>query len=784
MGTVSERHLQVLHEDIVAALSRVLPELTAAGDLVADWSQNPRGTGEELVGLARNLADVRELELAMPIVAEMKAGKSSLINAIVGYELLPSRAQPMTTLPTKIILIDGMDLRRPELEIPGSLQDLYARAEKAISESLLGGWQVPEGHSYLGELAARIAIGDLRPLKRTYTGIEAVHDILARLNDQMRLLTFARPDLDLLGQVTDLPVLRTGSQHSYQSGDAMAGRLVIIDTPGPNEKSMALRLTEVLERQLAASHVVLIVLDYMHMNSDAAEDVRDLLDRHLAIIGPHRVFGVVNKVDARKTPADLSKEDTYESARITLGLTPEQAEGRIFETVAHWGAIGSRVIAELADRADGDFSTSTAMRALWKEVHPLDEGEEITLGLREATVGEIERDARKLLARSGISVLVETAIGRLRAGAGPTVMAVALDRFIAALTDLRELAELERGGTARSQAAVREQLANLEKEMALLAQMRAKRPDSEALRSRFSGSIEELIGILRLGAEQIIDTLDATERTDRSLPDRIQSMVRSAQARVTKSVWRDGKAADTREFPTLTEAEAFMDKMSDSVVSQLQPLLDYGRSEADRRISEMVATVEAEQEAQVHQLLERAAKVLEIAFDVKLTVPPVTLDTAVEVTLDRPATRTSSGSYTYTVKEKKRTWWSCGFKVSVDVEKHSSYSNTYFVVAKADVKTRIGHVFEGRLREIRQTLTKYLTDELEAKLDEYYDHSNQYLTRYHSALSRSQNVSRLDDRQKQEYLARLGALEKTCTAELRSLSDYREQVAGFENAAG
>jgi predicted GTPase len=784
MGTFTEQHLQVLHEDVIAALERIHPMLIGASGLVDNWSKNPRGVQAELDSLLRHLAHVRELELVMPIVAPMKAGKSSLINAIVGYQLLPSRANPMTTLPTKIVIVDGKELEKPELEIPASLQNLYARAEKAIYKAIQDGWELPEGHSYLRDLAMDIMNQVAPALKRNYVGVDAVHAILARLNDQMRMLAFADPDLDLLNEVEELPVLRTGSLHSYTTANAGAGRLVIIDTPGPNENAIAARLSQVLEQQLADSHVVLVVLDYTQMGSDAAQDVRDRLKRHLAIIGPGCLFAVVNKVDARKSPSDLNQEDTYENARNSLNLTPEQAEGHVFETVAHWGVIGSRVVAELASPPENyDPAASQAVLALWKELRPLDDDEEIADELRETSVGRVEREARKLLARSGVAAVVGSAISQLREGAAPRVMATALDRFIAAQSDLREVLELERSGAERGQAVVREQLANLDKEIALLATMREARPDPQALQKRFSKDIEGLITTLRKGGTEIIATLDAKESTDRSLPDQVQGMVRSTLRRVKKAVWRDSEAQETREFDTLTEAEAFMDRMSTSVVAELNPLLDWGRSEANKRIDQLASQIVAEQEDKVRGVLERAAQTLKAAFNVKLTVPRVSVDTAVEVSLDRPTARTRSGTREYTVTEYKRTYrrlWIV--KGPVEVKKHSTWSTTTYIVSKADVQTRITNVFESRLSEIRQALMSYLAGELDARLTDYYDRTDQYLQRYHSALNRSQDASLQDERKRQERQAKLASLAKSLADEAHTLADYRVQLAEYENA--
>ena len=784
MGTGSQQHLQVLHEDVTAAFERSHSMLTGASGLVDNWSKNPGGVQAELDNLSRHLTHVRELELVMPIVAPMKAGKSSLINAIVGYQLLPARANPMTTLPTKIVLVDGMDLGKPELEIPASLQSLYTRAEEGIYRAVQEGWKLPEGHSYLTELVADIANHELAPLNRTYNGLAAVHAVLARLNDQMRTLAFADPDLDVLNEVEELPVLRTGSLHSYQATDVMSGQLVIIDTPGPNENAIATRLSQVLERQLASSHVVLVVLDYTQMGSEAAQDIRDRLSRHLAIIGSGRLFAVVNKVDARKSRGDLSEEDTRENARNSLNLSREQAEGRVFETVAHWGVIGSRVVAELASPPDNyDPVISEAVFALWTELRPVDDDEDIAAELGETSLGRIEREARKLLNRSGVATVVSSAISRLREGAAPMVMAAALDRYIAAHSELREVLGLEYNGAQRGQAVVRDQLVSLDKEIALLAAMRDARPDQESLQRRFSGDIDGLVSLLRKGGMQIIAALDAKEQSDPSLPNQVQGMVRSTFRKVKKGVWRDSEAQEIREFDTLTEAEAFMDRMGSSVVTELSPLLDWGRSEANKRIKKLADLIVAEQEGQVSEVLKRAAETLQTAFDVKLTVPRVLVDTGVEVSLDRPTAKTNSGTREYTEIEQKRTFrrlWIV--KGPVQVKKTSSWSTTTYVVSKADVKTRITTVFESRLHEIRRALMSYLAGELDAKLSDYYDRTDQYLQRYHSALNRSQNASLHDEKEKQERLAKLAALDKTLADASCTLDDYRVQLAGYGNA--
>lgn len=59
----------------------------------------------------------------MAIVAPMKAGKSTIINAIVGQEILPSRSTAMTTLPTKVVF--NSKLTEPTLTLSDEILSVF-----------------------------------------------------------------------------------------------------------------------------------------------------------------------------------------------------------------------------------------------------------------------------------------------------------------------------------------------------------------------------------------------------------------------------------------------------------------------------------------------------------------------------------------------------------------------------------------------------------------------------------------------------------------------------------
>jgi hypothetical protein len=218
--------------------------------------------------------------------------------------------------------------------------------------------------------------------------------------------------------------------------------------------------------------------------------------------------------------------------------------------------------------------------------------------------------------------------------------------------------------------------------------------------------------------------------------------------------------------------------MHDSVVDPLSKLLEYGRSEANRRIKTMADAVAAEQQNQVRELLERAAKKLTDAFDVELKVPDVAVSSTVDITLDRPEARTSSGSYQTTKTVQKRTintlWL---WKEDVKVPTTAYYSSTKYVVSTPDVKRRMSSTFDRRLGEIRQGLGDYLTDQLDARLTAYYDEVDQYLQRYHGALSRSQTAQYKNDEDRKHRLAELTMLEDQLAAESAALASYRAQLS-------
>lgn len=103
-----QRQVITLLEQVSALMSHASIELW-----FEDGSENKYKTYKQEVD--EEWRKVKELELRMAIAAPMNAGKSTIINAIIGQELLPSCATAMTTIPTEIVF--KSNLTEPVLKL-------------------------------------------------------------------------------------------------------------------------------------------------------------------------------------------------------------------------------------------------------------------------------------------------------------------------------------------------------------------------------------------------------------------------------------------------------------------------------------------------------------------------------------------------------------------------------------------------------------------------------------------------------------------------------------------
>jgi hypothetical protein len=203
-------------------------------------------------GFAKLLSSIRErerqlqdAELSMAVTAPMKAGKSTILNAIIGDGILPSRALAMTVLPTRVHLFQ--EFGEPMLFLTESFQD----AAKEILE--------PDEFNELHW-------GD----EGVVCGADNIRETLTLLNDRIRACLQRDKSLRLPLNGSDFPVVHAKSPSHLNAGeednDSMPnGTLVLIDTPGPNEANIGGALQVIVRSILQEVSMVAVVLDFTQL---------------------------------------------------------------------------------------------------------------------------------------------------------------------------------------------------------------------------------------------------------------------------------------------------------------------------------------------------------------------------------------------------------------------------------------------------------------------------------------------------------------------------------------
>ncbi|RKG37981.1 MULTISPECIES: dynamin family protein [Acinetobacter] len=240
---------------------------------------------------------LEELEMVLAVVGTMKAGKSTTINAIVGTEILPNRNAPMTAIPTLIKHTQGQ--KRPRFIFS-------EKASQPINQLVQDLKKAFKDKNYQQELERLKSDYDLYELvEKIQKGIKVVNraldehrviKALQAINDLVRIapkfgLVFP---FDQYQEIDQLPVIEVEFAHLKETEENV-GKLILLDTPGPNEAEQA-HLRPLLQDQLKKASAVLAVMDYTQLKSEADAQVRDDL-KAISNIAQDRVYALVNKFD-------------------------------------------------------------------------------------------------------------------------------------------------------------------------------------------------------------------------------------------------------------------------------------------------------------------------------------------------------------------------------------------------------------------------------------------------------------------------------------------------------
>lgn len=461
VAEVLKPNVQDLQEDVIDLLDKISSLMHRASTaLSSDSTDNKYEKFQQEV--AQEVNKVKNLELRMAIVAPMKAGKSTIINAIIGQDILPSRNAAMTTLPTEIVF--NAELTEPILTLNAKILSVFQETHLALQRKIQ---RLGEGlqekiaqYPHLVDLAQEIK-DTVFPTHAITSGREEIIKTLTRLNDIMRLCSLIEPSKDPLGQLIEVPLIETlfwRSQNANQS--EMLGNLVIVDTPGPNEAGENLRLTAVVEEQLRQSSIVLIVLDFTQLKTKAAEEVKKEVQKVIQLRGKDNLYVLINKVDQR-TDSDMTPEQVRQFVAAEFGIGGA-GENRVFEIAARWAFCATNFMQEIEQHPNASIAQMKAARALAQQVLGIDWEND----LKEATPNQLKKKAEKLWAKSGFAPFLDKAINIILEQAAPRCIKTALKLSKNRLMELSDDVNLQRCSIEQDERTIKEEIDALNADLA------------------------------------------------------------------------------------------------------------------------------------------------------------------------------------------------------------------------------------------------------------------------------------------------------------------------------
>ena len=741
--------------------------------------------------------NVAKLELRMAIVAPMKAGKSTIINAIAGQELLPSCAVAMTTIPTEIVFNPQkqqsvLHLSKETIELFENLErQLKQKAERLGIEPLQ---QRLSRYPHLSDLFAEIAASNNSALAETVEGQEAITKVLNRLNHLIRLFSVIEPTQNPLSQLKEVPRIEAPSLSLSNREQKGLGNLTIIDTPGPNEAG-GLKLTAVVEEQLRRSSIVLIVLDFTQLNSEAAETIKQQIQPIVESIGTDNLYVLVNKIDRRRQ-GDLTPEQVKEFVIADLGLNAERDRDRVFEIAAIRAFTANKFLLEVQQNPGIELLQIKSLTSLAQEVLGIDWDEE----LDDITVEILTKKARKLWHKSGFAPFFDSAIATLMENAAEQCLSNALNLSRNHLLSIRDDLNLRYQAITQDTDKLQQEIQALESDLAYLESSRDRLSTIADIKIKLQQNLQTLLGQLKEKAAFDVESFfveeeyaraNALEKADINARNLLLSNLGDFEL-LPKWVSDNLKAgieyktAGIVSFKTELEAEYFTQEAVAKAKQRLEELILQIGEDVDTEVKQAKAELEKFLVDETSGIIERAKNRLQTAFEIELKLPSPAIAQEREIQIDKQLVKTKSRLVDDGYEErlvKKRAWY-YWFGV-VPFYKQEQYKKPYkkedyYAVSVHEIVEQINSASVIFVGEIERKVITYLEQELHQQVDDFFIKLDRYLSSYLQSLHQAQSDRELDLGQRKTRSTNLSQLvpkttdyierTETCLAKTQQIS--------------
>ena len=732
----------------------------------------------EVTDATRNVSD---LELRMAIVAPMKAGKSTIINAIVGQELLPSRNAAMTTLPTEIIF--DPQLEEPVLTLTPQIQDVFRDTFIALQRKIaeLGLDRVQERmaqYPHLAKLPEKIQGMTGISIDNKIPGRLSIINSLRALNDIIRLCSVLDPLSDPLQSLIDVPRIYSPF---YRSGiterSDIAGKLVIVDTPGPNEAGENLKLVNVVAEQLQASSVILIVLNFTELNTKAEDEIKKDVARVIELRGKDNLYVLVNKVDQRKE-GDMTPEQVRQFVAAEYGIGDGAQSDRVFEISARWAFSAANFLGEVQQRPGAEVAQLKTARSLAQDVFPLDWEEE----LEETTVAQLKKKAEKLWAKSGFDLFLTNAVNALMTEAAPRCITSSLNIAKGRLLELMEDTQLRSRAINEDGEKLRLEVAALDEDINSIENCRNSLQEIEQIKTDLQEELNKILENLQHEGKLSVETYLLQE--DQQVADFAEKSGTTGKvfanwiSQQKQEVATESKRLSSMEFTTLREAEEFAGLAVAYAKRRVDLLLEKVQENTGKVIDESRHKMMNFLDDQTRPIIERARERLNENFHLNLSLPNLRFQSDYYIDLNKPLvvrhTRKIDQGYSEVVKTKRSFFhflWLVPFEITEKVKRPHKTEN-FYTVSLQGIIYEINKLIDQRINDIKQGISQYLDEDFQQRIDDFFNDLDAYLNNYRNSLKQAQEDQKLSIEAKTKLIQALNSLVPEVKEQVKKADGY------------
>jgi GTPase SAR1 family protein len=769
-----------LQQDVLIVLSNVSKLMEDVKEtLSGDNSGEKYGDYQQDIDNA--VINVKELELRMAVVAPMKAGKSTIINAIIGDDLLPSRNAAMTTIPTEIVL--KKELTQPVLILSAHIRKVFKgcyfalkekiqrlKIEKILEEKI---GQYPHLRELIEEIY-NLTENELPNFldSEKIEGKENIGKALTSLNDIVRLVSILAPNFDPIQNLREVPRIETGFCQISENGNQSEqfGNLVIVDTPGPNEAGENLRLSYVVENQLEKSSVVLIVLDFTQLNNKAAADVKRQVKPIIDLRGKENLYVLVNKVDQRRD-GDMTPNIVKQFVFSDLKLSESENTDKVFEISARKAFCANRFLLDLQNQdidTEKKASTMASSKTLAQEVFGMDWEED----LEEATIKQLQKKANKLKEKSGFNIFLSQTISVLMENAAPKCLKSSLNIAYNHLISVGDEVKLRGSAIAQDEEKLRLEIEALEADLKSLELCKTKLTQVKQIQERLESELNEILDTLKPEIQVSINSF--FEEEDCKKGNLFQKFDIKARQflltpipiinielfpKLSKKIKQnlEYKSQENYEFDTKQEADNFAKEAVSWAKQRAEKLLSGMRNYTDEEIEKARQDLIHLLEKETKDIIEKARQRLNRTFDIELSLPQS--PSAKDVNEKEISISAESDTRKKTIKhsDRKRRFYTL-WLLKVTHQWEEEIDQKYYFVSMKSLTEKFNESIIETVEDIKNQIKQYLEEDFKQEIDNYFNHLDNYLRDYKESIEQAQKDKKLPLDEKKKLIGYLQSI--------------------------